>query len=219
MKTTSKTDTVKFSSIVDDREVQELTEQMYEQLIAFVKWLSSNSVSGESVMMDYDEIVGELMLELVKGCRHYSHLSKDKLAAVLRRMMDNRISELRYRYYKTHRIAERTMEDLYSKEHEALLPSYVSVEELVESNELVHSVRERISDKAKIVFDALIFGNERMSEFVRLSEMRRIASGKPSSKHVKLTKSIVANSTVLSERDVYAAYREIRLAYREVCNA
>src|SRR3990167_8635608 len=76
-----------------------LCSEVYDDLVKFVKWLASSNHDDSNIMMDYDEIVGELMLELVKGVAHYKHLERKKLLAVIKRMMDNRISELRYKYY------------------------------------------------------------------------------------------------------------------------
>ena len=87
---------------------EEFEQEVYVELEKFVHFLASKNANPNNVMMEYDEIVSELMLEMVKGLRAYKDLPKGQLKAVIRRMMDNRVSELRYRFYVTHRVAENT---------------------------------------------------------------------------------------------------------------
>ena len=77
-------------------------EEVYEALERFVHHLALQKANG-AVLMDRDELTGELFEEMVKGYNHYGHLPKGQLLAVIRKMMDNRIAELTYKYYLTHR--------------------------------------------------------------------------------------------------------------------
>jgi len=217
--------------LCDNSDAAELCSSIYDDLVRFVKWLASSNHDENDIMMDYDEIVGELLLELVKGVAHYRELPREKLLAVIKKMMDNRISELRYKYYLTHRKAhasqislERTVDkdDTMTEEEcpsEELvdIEAEESVEGIAESNEIVQQVRSRLSANSLKVFDTVIVGNNpRMLQFIALNAertayVRGIRGGK-----VKITKDIVANAAILPRRAVRYAYREISAVYREV---
>ena len=50
------------------------TERMYAKLERFIYWLANNNSNPDNVLMDFDEIVAELLLEFVKGINHYENL-------------------------------------------------------------------------------------------------------------------------------------------------
>ena len=207
-----------------------LCSDVYDDLVKFVKWLASSNHDDSNIMMDYDEIVGELMLELVKGVAHYKHLERKKLLAVIKRMMDNRISELRYKYYLTHRKAHA---EQISIDHDAGGDSHRfddddpeiehiaaddggSVEELVDSSSIVTEVRNRLSVDSRKVFDTVIHGNNRRLEvFLAMSAVRMNSVNSRGGK-VRLSRNVVANATVLPLEIVRDAYKEISAVYKEV---
>ena len=55
----------KFSMVEDEQ------NQTYVRLVKFVYWLAGNNTNPDNVLMDFDEIVGELLLELAKGLKVY----------------------------------------------------------------------------------------------------------------------------------------------------
>jgi len=217
--------------LCDNSDAAELCNNIYGDLVKFVKWLASSNHDEKDIMMDYDEIVGELLLELVKGVAHYKELPREKLLAVIKKMMDNRISELRYKYYLTHRKAHALQisiergrdgvvtEDEYSAEDLLDIEAEESVEGIIESKDVVKQVRSRLSPDSLKVFDTVVVGNNpRMLQFIALNaERAKYVSGVRAGK-MKITKDIVANAAVLPRRVVRRAYREISSVYKEVVN-
>lgn len=197
--------------------ISERGEQTYVRLIKFAYWLAGNNANRNNVMMTFDEIVGELLLELAKGVKFYEDLPDEELDAVIRRMMDNRISELKYRYYKTHRKDELSLTMSWDEHDEWLrtVGDGVDIDDIVSSKHRVKATRAKLSDTAKRVFDALIFGNKRLNDLLKLSNMRAKAVYK--NHKMRVRPYHVADALMLSETDVVDSYKEIRVAYQEVC--
>lgn len=220
----------KFSELEDD--------EVYLELEKFVHYLAGRNANPSNTMMEYDEIVGELMLEMVKGMRAYPHLEKDNLKAVIRRMMDNRVSELRYRFYATHRAAENKMISIDvevnvsdAAQLDVLHPlvdyGETPVEELIEdigsnpadiyeSADRVRITRTLLSPVARQVFDAVVYGNNMLATLVWLSTQRASCVFKSSEVNVKPWH--IADALRLDERVVKEAFKEIKTTYMEVCN-
>ncbi len=176
------------------------------------------------------------MLELAKGLKYYNNLPSEQLLAVLKRMMDNRISELRFRYYVSGRRVPINMTvslDFGSDEerdgrgvvgfsngsggisHEIVSKEASTPEELVESMERVLEVRRQLSDLSQMVFDAVVFGNSQLSDIMFLTAVRAAAVFK--NKTIKIKPQNVADALLMDEHDVRRAFKEIQLVYAEVC--
>jgi len=205
---------LKFSMAGDKR-----GEQTYVRLVKFAYWLAGNNQNQHCVLLSYDEIVGELLLELAKGLQHYEDLPDDELDAVIRRMMDNRISELKYRFYKTHRKVELENNEFWSwddcSEWENSVEGKPDAEDIADSKRRVQATREKLSPIAKRVFDALIFGNKRLNVELKLSNKR--ANSVYKNHKVRVRPHHVADALLISEKQVIKSYNEIREVYQEVC--
>ena len=200
-------------------------EEVYLELHKFVVWLA-NKVSDshkDADLMNFDDVECELNLEMWKGYRRYNHLPHDQLLAVIRKMMDNRISELRYRYFKTHRKQEIYNLSINELDDDTSFTNYG--EKLVDagsadplqlyiSNEYVLEVRIRLSDNAKRVFDAVIYGNERVNDMIRLSGIRNAYAYKNGGT-LKIRVHHIADALCMDLNDVKVGWNEIRT----VCNA
>ena len=204
----------KFSMVDDER-----GEQTYVRLVKFAYWLAGNNQNQHSVMLNFDEIVGELLLELAKGLQHYEDLPDDELDAVIRRMMDNRISELKYRFYKTHRKVELEANEFWSwddcSEWENSVEGSPDAEDIALSKQRVKDTRDKLSPISKSVFDALIFGNKRLNVELKLSNKR--ANSVYKNHKVRVRPHHVADALLISEKQVIKSYNEIREVYQEVC--
>ena len=198
-------------------------QQVYEELKKFVMWLAWNNCDPDNVMLEYDEIVSELLEELSKGLKAYGHLSVDQLKAVVRKMMDNRIYELRYRYTKTHRVLGKmsvsldiSYGDSDSDALYELVSSDDSPEVLSESWDRVMSTRDLLSEKAKKVFDAIVFGNDRLIMSLSVSSMRANAIYR--NPKIRIKSHHLADALCMPERQIRSAMREISKVYQGVCN-
>ena len=192
-------------------------------MIPFVHYLAARN-AGDSILMEYDELVGELYLELVKGVQYYAdkNLSNDQLKAVLRKILDNRISELRYRYYVTHRAAAMSALSLSDDGCEFISADDPTPDQVYASKELVESVRAALSETAQQVFDAVVLGaSDMLGTLVWLSCVRANTVHANSKAVMKYWH--VASALGLEENDVRQAFKEIKavMAYdvpAVVCN-
>lgn len=191
-------------------------EKVYDELIKFVHWLAKQNEDLQNPMMWADEIVGELLIELAKGLDHYAELPEDELLKVLRKMMDNRISELKYKYYITHRkghVGSVSTQD--SAVAETVESDGASPEEVVLSRERVKAVREKLSPIARDVLDVVLQWDDRLAQVMELSIIRAKFVYKKTSK-VKVRPHNVADALFMDDKQVKHAFREIKAVYREV---
>lgn len=189
----------------------------YEEvdLERFVKHLAGRFRNEECVGMEFDDLVAELNYEIVKVLQNkkYDILPLEQMKAVLRTSCDFRISELRYRYYVTHRKMAQNdisieLEICENKESE------YSVESTYDSICRVEETRNYLSKSAKIVFDAVILGNNPMLTTIFQESMKE-SEKKPSN---RLKTWQVAEAIDMPVSTVNKAFKEIKLAYAEVMN-
>jgi len=185
-------------------------DAVYEDLKKFVRYLAKSNGNSNNVMMAADELEGELWVEVAKGLNVYGELPHNELLAVLRRMIDNRLAELKYRHYITHRAAENNMVDIDGLWDE---PDSSSPEDVVASLEKVRRVRDSLSPMAKQVFDAIVVGDERIMWQCQLAGMRRAyvyANGGT----VTINSHIISVALAIDGDKAKACMREIKKAWR-----
>ena len=78
-------------------------QERYNTIARFVVYLAGLNGNPEVIGMEFDDLVSELNLEIVKCDKAYQNLPTEQYKAVMRKVCDFRISELKYRYYKTRR--------------------------------------------------------------------------------------------------------------------
>jgi len=193
---------------------------IYIEMEKFVYYLAAR-YANEDLDFHMDELVGELMLELVKGINYYQdkNLPLEQLKAILRRCLDNRIAELRHKTYGTYRfkalISISIEGELYDDGIESQIPHPDPTPEVIyDSLDRVNRTRNRLSISAQEVFDACIYGQARLVLLVWLSSIRSKYSG--NSVHIKPW--IIAESLGMDETLVKRAFTEIRKAYQEICD-
>jgi hypothetical protein len=194
-------------------ESREFTEEMImKDLEKFVFFLAHKNDDPDVIGMEFDDLVQELHLELVKGYKYYEdrNFKRGQFASVLRSILDNRIGELRHKYYGTYRksfISQISLDvDIeivgkltYHKENPV---------SICDSSDRVSMTRALLSDISKEIFDAVIIKDSEI--LVSMHEMnadRRLKYGK------------VAGVLGMSEKVIKSAFLEIRNAYMEVCSA
>ena len=214
-------------------------EDVVEELGSFVYWLAHKRASGDStIMMDADELAGELFLELVKGFQYYEerNLTMPQMKAVLKQIMNNRIGELVHRYFSTHRkdglnyIPVDSLEEFddadgaYALRISAKLVVSVSVQNAAELPEQALEAKDRVAETLSLlspdaleVAEAAIYGNDLLGMQLQLAGERAafVYAGRgtiqPKPRHV-------ADALGLPIRQVRVAFTEIADAYAEVCN-
>jgi hypothetical protein len=99
---------------------------------------------------------------------------------------------------------------------EDVIPDDVTPDDLVDSQERVIQTRNQLSDNALKVFDALIYGNDRMTVSVLVSVAR--------ANHIRKNPIAliqpwhIADALFLDNVEVKEAIREIKKVYTEVLN-
>jgi DNA-directed RNA polymerase specialized sigma24 family protein len=197
---------------------------IYQKLEKFVYWLASGNQDPDVPGMEYDDLVQELLVELIKGLHHYAtqNLPMTSLIKLLKTMMDHRVSELRYRYYVTHRNLGRYPLTLSfspdeSDEDDAadMIPDDTDIVALCESAERVRQTRLRLSPNALKVLDSVIFGNKRLSMLTAVSAKRSTAIFKRNWAN-RLRPWHLADALFMPECEVRHALEEIRLTYLKI---
>ena len=207
-------------------------ERVIAGIEKFVYYLAHRNASTSVPLMDIDELVGELWLEIAKGLKRYGDKPIDELLAILRKMCDNRVSELKYRYCVTHRKAailafpidvidvDLSEDGGWTGEGAPgwswIVDNSVHTDDIVASRERVLETRRRLSPLAKDVFDVIIYGDENLIIQLMLSGIRA-ANVFKSGGSVRLRHYHIAEAlATVSEKEVAEAMKEIRLVYAQV---
>ena len=198
--------------------------EVYTELERFMHWLAVQNADPNNIMLSEEDIVGELQIEFMKGIQHYGDKPHNELLALLKTMMDNRVRELKYRYYLTHRKAEAGMESLDTPAEDddseedglgEICSDTPGSEELLLSLERVQITREQLQPVDAEVLDAVLVGNARLEQIVKLSALRAQQTFANPTIHIQPWH--LAEALFLSGEAIQSAYRNIRAAYMEAC--
>lgn len=208
----------------------EAEEEVLERISKFVSWLAGRSVR-DVPLMDYDEMRSELYFEVVKGMRYYANKPMNELLALLRRMCDNRVSELKYKYTITHRKAAITalsisVVDIDPDEesrrggrssigHRWVMDNAVELDAEINSATRVSETRCRLTPISRKIFDAVIYGHPNMATQLMLAGTRAGHVYK-SGGSVRVKPRHVAEALAMDENVVKLSFKEIRQVYAEV---
>lgn len=196
--------------------------ELYAKLRKVVNWLAYSNQNPNNIMMSYDELVSELSEELVKGLQHYADKPIDELEALIRTILSNRIGELKHKHYNTHRKAQNYQLSLDAEIDgditigESVQDDASRPESILASRERVKATRRRLSHTSQQVFDAVIFGDDRLSIQIALGIMRSNHVFKEPKVYLKTWQ--IADALGIEDGAVKAAFREIKQAYSEVLN-
>lgn len=146
-------------------------EALYDALKRHISILANAVSSPTQILMERDELIGELSFELCKGWLYYKdkELPDAELLSVVCRMLQNRIAELQVRFYYTHRKAGSSallIDDLE-------IPGGSYPAQYVESIERVRKFFASLSDIEGEVVRALLGNDRRIVQQLVLQDMRR----------------------------------------------
>ena len=208
--------------MVDDSKFSKIGDELER----FIYHLANRFADIEEVMMDRDELVAELKAEMVKGYCHYADrqdLTNDQMKAILRTILDRRVGELRYRFYKTHRVKARVSLSIEAEIElyddgsliEAIPSDEPTTEQVLESLERVNLTRRLLNGDARKVFDVVIKGNRRLDLMLMLASIRSSTTG---GAVAKISPELIAQVMCIGLAEVKRAFADIRKAYVEACN-
>ena len=183
-------------------------EDLYNRLSRYVSWLAYTK-SSDNVLMQSDELEGELLAEMVYGFQYYKDqdLGDSDLLYVIKRMLDNRIGELIHRFYGTHRQAESTMDDydeLVSKPSDAA----PDPERYVEHTELLCEFIESLTVDEQELVAVLLSQDERIAKRIRLVAVRKTFVFKEP--HISINADLVADALHKDRQEVRAIWCSVR---------
>jgi len=158
-------------------------------------------------------------------------LPVNQILSVMKVMLSNRIAELRYRYFRTHRkqgqlnisinitIDGVDLEDRIDNfDPMQSLVTTVGADpaDLLESKELVVDVRSRLDPVAQEVFDVYLYGNKQLELHVWLSAMRLGAVNSHNTR-IQIRPHHIASALCITELEVKLAIKSIKNIVSEVC--
>jgi len=220
------------TSLINQYTVSELFGLVYDELNGLVHYLALRySQSTTEILMDKDEIVGELYLELWKGVQYYHErgLPLPQMISVVKVMLSNRIAELKYRYYKTHRRISQlnisidvTINGIDVDERLDINPSQEFAPtglsdpaDIFDSVDYVNTVRARLDIRTQEVFDAVVYGHEQLMIHVWLSSVRANAAYK-TNRNTRIKPYHIASALCRPEDEVKVAMQTISAVMEEV---
>lgn len=192
----------KFSSIDNDT--------LFVELQGLVNWFASRNTNPNNVMMSFDDIKQELEIELVKGIRYYKDKPIGERKKLLKTMLDHRIQELRFRYYKTHRAAENSRVSIDDIE--------VSADEYAtesDSKAFIDGLKSRLSPTSREVLDAILVPNDIIANTLSLAGLRNLKQSKHRTRKpwYILRPWHVAEALGLDLDTCKLCFKEIRMVY------
>lgn len=203
------------------------TEEIVKDLEKFVYYVA-NAVCCDAIGMELDDVVSECNMEILKGMEYYKSkkLNREQLHAVLRRMIDNRISELKYKYFLTYRKSYQNTISLNFDLEITISNNRVMRDEVVgynngsgmisiegdpvqisESRDNVEMTRSLLPENVKKLFDMVIYDSDLLQD-MNLTNTDKMLRYKK-----------VAEMLGMQENEVKSAFINIRNAYAEVLNA
>jgi len=194
---------IKFSSIDD---------KLFEDLQGLVNWFASRNTNPNNVMMSFDDIKQELEIELVKGIRYYQDKPIGERKKLLKTMLDHRVQELRYRYYKTHRAAENGRVCIDDIE--------VSADEYAteyDSKAFIEDLKSRLSPTSREVLDAMLVPNDIIGNTLSLAALRNSKQRKHRARNpwYIIRPWHVAEALGLDLKTCKLCFKEIRTVYND----
>ncbi len=187
---------------------------LYDALQQHISRLANATKSGTQVLMERDEIVGELSCELVKGWLYYKdrELPDDQLLAVVCRMLQNRLAELQTMHYYTHRKAAGTSSSTDEPGFDVI--DYAATpEEYVESATRVARFFASLSSEEAAVVRALIGDDRRIRQQLIIRTMRRSFVYKNTT--IKYDYKLVADALHMTHCEAKAIWFSITEKWRQ----
>jgi len=144
-------------------------DSLYEKLDLYIHWLASRNATAHP-LMDREELRNDLLYEVIKGWKYYeeAQLPNGQLLAVIRKMLDNRISELKYKYFITGRKVEVKSECYDDMEFELS-----DDDSLAESREKVEHFLTLLTEAEFDVVRAILRDDDRIRQQIRVRTARK----------------------------------------------
>lgn len=192
----------------------EVQDDELEAYTAFARMLAGRNQSYDHVwIMNFEDLFAEMMLEVAKGIRVYHAKPVDERTMIIKRMMVNRIKEIKHRMFVTHRNTEVGALLLDHDDADDNIPGD-DLEIIYNSVERVKKTLEKLTPDARKVLEAILFGNDRLNSIMKLAAKRKTQAKYV---HLKIRALYVADALLLPVSTVDSAFKEIKTVYADVC--
>lgn len=188
-------------------------DALYNALQQHISKLANAVRSPTQILMERDEIVGELSYELVKGWLYYKDrdLPDAELLSVVCRMLQNRIAELQTMFYYTHR--KSSGESLSIEDEGFDVPDTSCAEEYYESAIRVRRFFNVLSDVECAVVRALLGDDRRIRQQLIVRNMRRSFVFKNTV--IRYDYKLVADALHMTHENAKAVWKSISEKWRQ----
>src|SRR4030042_5232123 len=162
---------LQFSNIEND--------ELFQDLQRLASWFAYKGSNPDNVMLGFDDVRQELMIELIKGLRYYADKPLPEKRKLVKTMLDHRIQKLHHKYYGTHRGLGNNPVQLDDIE-------YLSETEVTEadSHEFVEQLSRKLSPESQKVLRTILEPSDEMAATLSLAGIRsrqiqKVRSRKP----------------------------------------
>ena len=140
-------------------------EELYDKLQRYIHWLAHNANRTHDlhILLQPDDLAGELFLEMVSVYRHYEDrddLDADTMIRIVKKSLDNRMKNLIMFFHVTHRSEDARTLSLDTDREPVDTVNYWMP--LIEASELAIGEQYEIPDP-----QALLESSGRLNEFLR----------------------------------------------------
>lgn len=216
-------------------------EDLYQRLHKYIYWLAYdlNRQHSLHILLQPDDLAGELFLEMVSVYRHYQHrkdLDADTLINIVKVSLDNQIRSLIYTYHVTFRkedarllsLAQAYPDPHYNEEaisgsggkggnwetqkptDEYIVPD---PELLIESNDRLQDFLHSLTVPEREIVDAILHMDERVARQAKLVGTRKAFVYKNGGT-VTLNYRLVADALHLDRKECQKLWGKIRHKWR-----
>lgn len=217
----------------------ESVEELYEKLRKYIHWLAyrANRKQDLHILLQPDDLAGELFCELVYVWRHYEDrddLDADTMIRIVKVSLDNRIRELICAYHWTHRKQEYhnvSLEHAFPDDSQDAdpgetihqwTPGWTPIDEytvpdpqeLIESNSRIAKFLRCLTAPEREIVEAILCMDERVARQARLVGTRKAFVYKTGGT-VTMNFNLVADALHMDRKECQLLWRSIRHKWRD----
>jgi len=217
-------------------------EELYDRLHRYIWWLAHdiNKDHTLNILLQTDDLAGELFLEMVRVYRHYEDrgdLDADSLIKIVKVSLDNRIRTLIYTYHNTHRAedskvlplnvieCEPSTRDVKSNSsyggggrqswyhHPTDEYTIPDPQSLAESSMRLQIFLDKLTDPEREIVEAILCMDERVARQAQLIGTRKAFVTKKGGT-VSLNYRFIADALHIDRKECQALWGQIRRKWR-----
>ena len=147
--------------------------KVYDEVKKLITYLAKNN-NSDAIGMEFDDIVQELNIEVINMVKKYEDKEVAELVLICKRILYNRIAELKYKYYLTYRNPAK----------------YLALDDITNFGDKdtykFSDIRDLLSEKAKEVYDEVFCEGARLNNIMMEVTIRAYENYSNPNVHVKV---------------------------------